>query len=468
MAVALIIIAFTNVVMLFFLGKSLTLMLSIMGLALLVGVVTLVLARLNHDIVGSYVYGAGIAGIVQIYAVLDKMPLTMLFIFVTIGMISFYNSWKLVVFQTGLAIAQTIGSYIAFDFLFPNHTLQSVCYYVFSFVALGGIISFMSFRIEKQQREAFINGQRAIKQRDTMTQNYNQNQQTLTEIALFSQSLNDAIQSITKSFHQNSLSFREINQSIATQTESLAEVSESIQDIKEGNETILTTTVSLQQSNEHCEEEIHQSQNEVVHLEETVQHLKQNFAANIKTANSLMERVDKINQILTMIQDISVKTNLLALNASIEAARAGEAGRGFNVVAGEIKGLAQTTKEYTSLIASLLHEIEVETTENKQQTLHSDDLITNTVKSSLKVKEVFAMILSNSSKIKNKTTNIVDMIQSQNMSLREINENTLSLNAISEENTSSLISVEENFKEIHEKTDHIQEDFQQLQHNIVR
>ncbi len=78
--------------------------------------------------------------------------------------------------------------------------------------------------------------------------------------------------------------------------------------------------------------------------------------------SKLSESAQKIGDVISLIQDVAEQTNLLALNATIEAARAGEAGKGFAVVASEVKGLATQTGRATEEISAQIENIQEETT----------------------------------------------------------------------------------------------------------
>ena len=120
---------------------------------------------------------------------------------------------------------------------------------------------------------------------------------------------------------------------------------------------------------------------------QAVEQVMQTVHAVTENADKLKERMmelDKqtegIGTIIGVINDIADQTNLLALNAAIEAARAGEAGRGFAVVADEVRKLAEKTMEATKEVGTVISGIQNETSANVQQVDVTATQITNMAK----------------------------------------------------------------------------------------
>lgn len=151
------------------------------------------------------------------------------------------------------------------------------------------------------------------------------------------------------------------------------------------------------------------------------------LSSAIKGASQVIEQLngesEKISQVLAVIQSIAAQTNLLALNAAIEAARAGEAGRGFAVVADEVRTLATNTQKATESIRTMIENLQSSAKEAVTAMVQSQTHADNSVGNAQQAGAVLGEIRSSVGTIVDMNVQISAATEEQTIVAEEINKN---------------------------------------------
>jgi methyl-accepting chemotaxis protein len=199
-------------------------------------------------------------------------------------------------------------------------------------------------RAEQQARAQQVEAERQSEQIALKRQSEAENRQAQLQMAReLEATIMDVVQSVASSAGQMEGAAQEM---FATSDETISKSGEMANAAGEATTNVEKVAVAAEELAQSIEQIGTQSNQSVTVAQSAIDAVDQTSSK----AAALTEAAERIGDIVDLIKDVSFQTNLLALNASVEAARAGEAGRGFGVVAGEVRALATRSSEATRQI----------------------------------------------------------------------------------------------------------------------
>ena len=272
---------------------------------------------------------------------------------------------------------------------------------------------------------------------DTMSANSYELNDTSSQTLAANNEISKAVEDVAEGSTGMAASISKIN-------ENLLEMSNETKDINESVNEIRNQTVAVQDSSKIMNDKIKSMQNSSQKMDEGISAISK----RIETVNTT---VDKVSNIVSVIDEISSETNLLSLNASIEAARAGDAGKGFAVVAQEIRVLSDNTntelENIKQIISSLVEECRycvqasgtiVEDNAKQKEEIKAvldefgslDEQIQKTAEKADEIEELVTAMIELNDDITKSSNSLTDVSAANAAATEEMNANIEELNAM--------------------------------------
>lgn len=213
------------------------------------------------------------------------------------------------------------------------------------------------------------------------------------------------------------------SQAVARQMEETGQINEAMGQMVDAVNEVTESAHRVADSAGNAESDTEKGRGVVADTVATINRLATEIAGAVEVINRVSADSDNISQVLVEIKAIAEQTNLLALNAAIEAARAGEQGRGFAVVADEVRSLAQRTHKSTEEIEGMISRLQGGVKEAVSAMTSSHDATEQTVRKSGEVTEALDRIARGISEIVDMSHQIAQAAEEQSAVAKNVNVN---------------------------------------------
>ncbi|MCX7205905.1 MAG: methyl-accepting chemotaxis protein [Proteobacteria bacterium] len=230
----------------------------------------------------------------------------------------------------------------------------------------------------------------------------------------------------------------EVAASVIQQVEATSGAASSVEELSVSIDQVSHNAVAVQDNAKSANENVRNSTQIVADSMEMVNAVCSAVASSANQIDALSVRIQQIDTITNVIKDVADQTNLLALNAAIEAARAGEQGRGFAVVADEVRKLAERTANSAREISNMVNAIRADASLAVGSMHSSNDTVDNVVRTSSTAMASMAEVNTGVNQILNAVSHIATSLGEQRHAGADVAQRIERIAQMSEESSSAM------------------------------